>query len=68
MCRAVLWLLLLPFRLVWHAVAIYCLPCLGAYAESAAWSLCCFVCLACSEQRAVRYLPETPKSLKMDAS
>ena len=41
------WVLTFPFRLVWHAVAIYFLPCLGAYAESLAWRLCCFVCLAC---------------------
>jgi hypothetical protein len=46
-CGTLWWVLTFPFRLVWHAIAIYFLPCLGSYAESLAWNLCCFVCLAC---------------------
>ena len=57
---AVLWLLLLPFRFVWHAVAIYFLPCLGAYAERLAWNVCCFACLACGMRYQARLRPPVP--------
>ena len=55
-----LWLLLLPFRFVWHAVAIYFLPCLGAYAERLAWNVCCFACLSCGLRYQARLRPPAP--------
>jgi hypothetical protein len=44
---ALLFALLLPFRLVWNSIVIFCLPCLGSYAQSCAWTCCCGLCLAC---------------------
>jgi len=53
-CASLLWVLSFPFRLVWHAVAIYLLPCVGAYGESLLWKLCCFVCISCGWRFEVR--------------
>lgn len=45
-CGSLWWVLTFPFRIVWYAIAIYFLPCVGAYAESIGWRLCCGICLA----------------------
>lgn len=52
-----------PFLFLWHALTIYCLPCIGAYIEKCCCRLCAKVCCSCCFLYTDKSFPPAPASL-----